>query len=252
MLLNKPYRVLSRFTDAVGRETLAGYVREKGVYPAGRLDYDSEGLLFLTDDGRIQARLSEPRHRLLKRYWVQVEGKPDEAVLQRLRDGVELRDGLARAARVRKIAEPPRLWPRKPPIRYRAQIPTQWLEIGLTEGRNRQVRRMTAAVGLPTLRLIRCAIGPWQLLDLSTGRNAYPRSAGRPRPVAPSARSGSARRRLVTRDQHRKLERLLIVEPRIHRGAIRPLQVPLGQPAGAADALRHVLASQLEMNAAED
>lgn len=169
LLLNKPYRVLSRFTDAEGRDTLAGYVREKGVYPAGRLDYDSEGLLFLTDDGRIQARLTEPRHRLLKRYWVQVEGQPDAAALQRLREGVELKDGPTRPAKVRKIAEPARLWPRDPPIRYRALIPTQWLEIGLLEGRNRQVRRMTAAVGLPTLRLIRCAIGPWELGDLGPG-----------------------------------------------------------------------------------
>ena len=170
LLLNKPYRVLSRFTDAEGRATLGGYVGEKGLYPAGRLDYDSEGLLFLTDDGRIQARLSEPRHRLLKRYWVQVEGEPGAAALRRLREGVELKDGLTRPATVRRIAEPARLWPRDPPIRYRARIPTCWLEIGLREGRNRQVRRMTAAVGLPTLRLIRSAIGPWELGDLAPGQ----------------------------------------------------------------------------------
>ena len=168
LLFNKPFHVLSRFTDAAGRDTLGKFVREKDVYPAGRLDYDSEGLLFLTDDGRIQARLSEPRHRLLKRYWVQVEGEPDAVALQRLRGGIQLNDGLTRPAQVRAIAEPA-IWPRDPPIRQRAHIPTHWLEIGLTEGRNRQVRRMTAAVGLPTLRLIRWAIGPWELEGLAPG-----------------------------------------------------------------------------------
>jgi 23S rRNA pseudouridine2457 synthase len=169
LLFNKPFRVLSRFTDAAGRDTLGKFVREQDVYPAGRLDYDSEGLLFLTDDGRIQARLSEPRQRLLKRYWVQVEGEPDAAALQRLREGVELQDGLTRPAQVRAMAEPANLWRRDPPIRHRAHIPTHWLEIGLIEGRNRQVRRMTAAVGLPTLRLIRWAIGPWELEGLAPG-----------------------------------------------------------------------------------
>jgi 23S rRNA pseudouridine2457 synthase len=169
LLLNKPFHVLSRFTDAAGRETLLKYVQEGAVYPAGRLDYDSEGLLFLTDHGALQARLSDPRHRLQKRYWVQVEGEPKLTALERLRRGVRLGDGLTRPATVRLIEEPAGLWPRNPPIRHRARIPTSWLEIGITEGRNRQVRRMTAAVGLPTLRLIRCAIGPWQLDGLGPG-----------------------------------------------------------------------------------
>jgi 23S rRNA pseudouridine2457 synthase len=169
LLLNKPFRVLSRFTDAAGRETLLKYVQERDVYPAGRLDFDSEGLLFLTDDGPLQARLSDPQHRLQKLYWVQVEGEPTAAALQRLRRGVRLGDGPTRPATVRPIAEPAGLWPRNPPIRHRARIPTSWLEIGISEGRNRQVRRMTAAVGLPTLRLIRCAIGPWALEGLGPG-----------------------------------------------------------------------------------
>jgi 23S rRNA pseudouridine2457 synthase len=169
LLFNKPFRVLSRFTDAAGRDTLLKYVQETDVYPAGRLDFDSEGLLFLTDDGPLQARLSDPRHRLQKRYWVQVEGEPLPAALERLRRGVRLGDGPTRPATVRLIQEPAGLWPRNPPIRYRARISTSWLEIGITEGRNRQVRRMTAAVGLPTLRLIRCAMGPWELDGLGPG-----------------------------------------------------------------------------------
>ena len=169
LLLNKPFQVLSRFTGDESRATLAKFVSLKNVYPAGRLDYDSEGLLFLTDDGGIQARLSHPRHRLPKRYWVQVEGEPQAAGLQRLREGIELRDGLTLPAHIRVIEDPPQIWPRNPPIRYRARIPTHWLEIGITEGRNRQVRRMTAAVGLPALRLIRCAIGPWTLAGLAPG-----------------------------------------------------------------------------------
>ncbi|HZF25011.1 MAG TPA: pseudouridine synthase [Steroidobacteraceae bacterium] len=169
LLLNKPFRVLSRFTDGAGRETLLKYVQERDVYPAGRLDYDSEGLLFLTDDGVLQARLSDPRHQLQKRYWVQVEGKPEAAAMERLRAGVRLNDGPTRPAEVRLIDEPPALWARVPPIRHRARIPTSWLEIGISEGRNRQVRRMTAAIGLPTLRLIRYAIGPWELAGLASG-----------------------------------------------------------------------------------
>jgi 23S rRNA pseudouridine2457 synthase len=169
LLLNKPFHVLSRFTDGESRATLGKFVRFKNVYPAGRLDYDSEGLLFLTDDGSVQARLSDPRHRSRKRYWVQVEGEPQPEALQRLRSGVDLKDGLTRPAEVRLIEEPADLWPRDPPIRRRARIPTRWLEIGITEGRNRQIRRMTAAVDLPTLRLIRCAIGPWTLAGLAPG-----------------------------------------------------------------------------------
>lgn len=169
ILFNKPFGVLSRFTDAEGRATLGEFISEPGIYPAGRLDHDSEGLLLLTDDGPTQARVSDPRFGLAKTYWAQVEGVIDEEALQRLRTGVMLKDGAARAVAARSLRPPPPLWPRDPPIRYRARIPTSWLEIVLDEGRNRQVRRMTAAVGLPTLRLIRHAIGPWTLDGLAPG-----------------------------------------------------------------------------------
>jgi 23S rRNA pseudouridine2457 synthase len=151
--------------------TLAQFIQRPGLYPAGRLDYDSEGLLLLTDDGAIQSRVSHPRHGLEKTYWVQVEGEPNRDALGRLERGVRLKDGPARALRARIMPEPPALWPRDPPIRVRARIPTHWLEIRLDEGRNRQVRRMTAAVGLPTLRLIRSAIGPWTIAGLAPGES---------------------------------------------------------------------------------
>jgi len=163
--------VLCQFTDAGGRPTLARHVSVAGVYPAGRLDRDSEGLVLLTDDGALQARLTDPRHEVEKTYWAQVEGRPSPEVLERLRRGVLLKDGRTRPARVRLIDEPPGLWPRDPPIRRRASIPAAWLEIGLREGRNRQVRRMTAAVGHPTLRLIRIAIGPYELGGLGPGES---------------------------------------------------------------------------------
>jgi 23S rRNA pseudouridine2457 synthase len=169
--LNKPFDVLCQFTDPAGRATLADYVRVPGVYAAGRLDRDSEGLLLLTDDGKLAQRITDPRHALPKTYWAQVEGAPDAAALDRLRQGVVLNDGPTRPAVVECLAgEPPGLWPRTPPIRFRAQIPTHWLQLTIREGRNRQVRRMTAAVGLPTLRLIRAAIGAIQLDGLTPGQ----------------------------------------------------------------------------------
>ncbi|HWO04889.1 MAG TPA: pseudouridine synthase [Methylomirabilota bacterium] len=169
ILLNKPFGVLCQFTDPGGRPTLADYVAVPRVYPAGRLDHDSEGLLLLTDDGALQARLADPRHHVEKVYWVQVERVPNEDALARLRAGLVLKDGPTRPARARLIDEPPGLWAREPPIRWRATIPTAWVEIGLTEGRNRQVRRMTAAVGFPALRLIRVAVGPYGLGGLRPG-----------------------------------------------------------------------------------
>ncbi len=169
ILFNKPFRVLSQFRDEDGRATLGDFIDVPGVYPAGRLDYDSEGLLLLTDDGRLQARISQPRSRTRKTYLAQVEGIPSAAQLQALTDGVELRDGTARAVSARCIEEPADLWPRDPPIRYRKNVADSWIEIVLTEGRNRQVRRMTAAVGLPTLRLVRFAIGRWTVEGLAPG-----------------------------------------------------------------------------------
>ena len=169
VLFNKPHGVLCQFTDDAGRSTLADFIDLPDVYPAGRLDRDSEGLLVLTDDGALQQRIANPRHELPKTYWAQVEGEPRPEQIATLQKGVTLKDGHTRPARVRRIGEPGGLWPRNPPIRYRRNIPTAWLELTLREGRNRQVRRMTAAVGLPTLRLIRAAIGDWRLVGLAPG-----------------------------------------------------------------------------------
>lgn len=170
ILLNKPFGVLSQFTGGKEGEadTLAQLIDVPGVYPAGRLDKDSEGLLLLTDDGRLQARIAEPRYKLPKTYLAQVEGVPDEAALTALRTGVQLKDGPTRPAEVRLI-DPPGLWERDPPIRVRKNIPDSWIALTITEGRNRQVRRMTAAVGLPTLRLVRWRVGDWTLASLAPG-----------------------------------------------------------------------------------
>ena len=168
---NKPFNVLCQFTGGEDRKTLADFISIKDVYPAGRLDFDSEGLLLLTDDGKLQQRIADPRHKMKKTYLAQVERIPDEKALVALRRGVKLRDGMTAPAGARLVKEPAWLWPREPAIRYRRDIPTAWLEITLTEGRNRQVRRMTAAVGHPTLRLVRVSIGQWSLDALRPGKS---------------------------------------------------------------------------------
>lgn len=169
---NKPFNVLSQFTDksteGAPRATLSNFIDVPGVYPAGRLDRDSEGLLLLTDDGRLQARIADPRFRLAKTYLVQVEGVASDVALALLRAGVRLNDGLTRPALAEAI-DPPELWPRDPPVRFRKSVPDCWLRLTISEGRNRQVRRMTAAVGLPTLRLVRWAVGDWTLEGLAPG-----------------------------------------------------------------------------------
>ena len=173
ILFNKPFNVLSQFTDrsleASGRETLSRYVPVPHVYPAGRLDRDSEGLLLLTDDGKLQAQIADPKHKMAKTYWVQVEGTPQEYALQRLRRGVRLKDGVTQPAKARLIEEPMGLWLRNPPIRVRKSVLDNWIEMVIREGKNRQIRRMTAAVGHPCLRLIRAQIGDWRLGDLMPG-----------------------------------------------------------------------------------
>tara|TARA_R110002167_G_scaffold47684_2_gene141099 strand:+ start:199 stop:837 length:639 start_codon:yes stop_codon:yes gene_type:complete len=167
-LFNKPFNVLSQFTDTNGRSTLIDFIQIPKIYPAGRLDYDSEGLLILTSDGTLQARIADPKYKLPKTYWVQVEGNIDSLALLKLEQGVLLKDGLTRPAKVKRIEEP-NLWPRNPPIRYRKDDITSWIELTISEGRNRQVRRMTAEVGFPTLRLIRYSIGSWCVKDIQQG-----------------------------------------------------------------------------------
>ena len=214
ILLNKPHGVICQFSPSPPHQCLADYVNVPGVYPAGRLDIDSEGLLLLTDHGPWQARIADPKHKLPKTYWVQVEGEPEEAALAALRQGVDLGDFVTLPAEVRRMAEPEGLWPRTPPIRYRASIPTSWLEMTIREGKNRQVRRMTAKVGHPTLRLIRARIGDFSLAGLVPGQwrvageqevsKVLPVAAGKPprpkmtserkeRPPSSSGRAGKAR-----------------------------------------------------------
>lgn len=169
LLFNKPYGVICQFSRDGMHPTLADYISLPEFYPAGRLDTDSEGLLLLTDDGKLQNRITDPKHKLPKTYWVQVEGIPDEAALQKLRKGVDLKEFVSKPAKAELMEEPAGLWPRNPPIRERKAIPTSWLKLTIQEGKNRQVRRMTAAVGFPTLRLIRAQIGEWRLEGMAPG-----------------------------------------------------------------------------------
>jgi len=169
ILFNKPYGVICQFSAHEKHPSLAEYIPIKNVYPAGRLDHDSEGLLLLTDDGKLQHKIADPKNKMKKTYWVQVDNAITLSAVEQLKKGVMLKDGKTKPAQAHIIAEPDNLWPRIPPVRFRKEIPTSWIELTIQEGRNRQVRRMTAAVGFPTLRLVRCKIGEWSLSDLSPG-----------------------------------------------------------------------------------
>ena len=169
ILFNKPFDVLCQFTDEQGRNTLADFIKQKNVYAAGRLDRDSEGLVLLTDDGKLQHKITDPKSKMPKTYWAQVEGQITNDAIRQLQKGLMLKDGLTKTAEVKVISEPEGLWPRLPPIRERKNIPTSWIELSITEGRNRQVRRMTAATGFPTLRLIRYSIGEWSIDNIDNG-----------------------------------------------------------------------------------
>ncbi|TAM04778.1 MAG: pseudouridine synthase [Paraburkholderia sp.] len=190
--LNKPFGTICQFSPHETRASLADWVKVPGVYPAGRLDSDSEGLLLLTDDGALQARIAEPRRKLVKRYWAQVEGEPGADALAALERGVDLGDFVTQPCRAKTIAPPEHLWPRNPPIRYRASIPTTWVELAISEGKNRQVRRMTAAVGFPTLRLVRVAIGVLDIFSLAIAPGeSIDIPADAPwQPINPARRSG--------------------------------------------------------------
>ena len=169
ILFNKPFDVLCQFTDEKGRKTLSDFIKQKDVYAAGRLDRDSEGLLILTDDGKLQHKITDPKNKMPKTYWVQVEGEITDDAISQLKDGIRLKDGITRPAKAKIIPQPEKIWPREPPIRVRKNIPTSWIELSITEGRNRQVRRMTAATGFPTLRLIRYSIGEWTIDNIANG-----------------------------------------------------------------------------------
>jgi 23S rRNA pseudouridine2457 synthase len=192
LLFNKPFGVACQFSPCGARRTLKDFIPVPGVYPAGRLDADSEGLLVLTDDGGLQHRLAHPRHKLPKTYWVQVEGMPTPELLAHIETGVKLGDFRSRPAQARSIPEPPGLWERSPPIRFRKALPTSWIELTLFEGRNRQVRRMTAAIGLPTLRLVRVRIGDWTLGGLAPGQ--WCDTGRQPPPIGDAPPSAKTRR----------------------------------------------------------